>query len=86
MKKSLFIAFLFGFIFCQDPGMAQKKKSAAKAPEKKETGLNPATFRGLKFRSIGPAWQAGRISDFAVIRVTIRKYMLVFPRVTYGNQ
>lgn len=82
MKKSLFIAFLFGFIFCQDPGMAQKKKSAAKAPEKKETGLNPATFRGLKFRSIGPAWQAGRISDFAV---NPRDHSEIYVGVSAGN-
>lgn len=28
--------------------------------------LNSNTFAGLKFRSIGPAWNSGRIADFAV--------------------
>jgi photosystem II stability/assembly factor-like uncharacterized protein len=66
MKKGLFIAFLLGFVLCLNPSMAQKKKSKSPASEKKENGLSPSTFQGLKFRSIGPAWQAGRISDFAV--------------------
>jgi len=66
MKKGLFIAFLFGFLICINPGIAQKKKEAAKEPEKKEAGLTSSTFGGLSFRSIGPAWASGRISDFAV--------------------
>jgi photosystem II stability/assembly factor-like uncharacterized protein len=45
--------------------MAQKKKEAAKEPEKKEKSLS-SVFSGLSFRSIGPAWASGRISDFAV--------------------
>jgi photosystem II stability/assembly factor-like uncharacterized protein len=66
MKKGLFITFLLGFVFCINPGSAQKKKDAAKEPEKKEEGLTSSTFGGLSFRSIGPAWASGRISDFAV--------------------
>ena len=53
----LLIAFL--------PVTAQKKKEAPKEPEKKETGITSSTFSGLSFRSIGPAWASGRISDFA---------------------
>ena len=66
MKKGLLITFLFGFILCAHPLSAQKKKEAAKEPEKKEAGLTSSTFGGLSFRSIGPAWASGRISDFAV--------------------
>ena len=36
-----------------------------KKPEK-PTLLDPGTYNGLKFRSIGPAVTSGRISDFAV--------------------
>jgi photosystem II stability/assembly factor-like uncharacterized protein len=40
---------------------AEEKKEA----EKKDP-LSSSTFMGLKFRSIGPAFSSGRISDFAV--------------------
>ena len=66
MKKSLLLTFILGFILCTNSGLAQKKKEAAKEPEKKEAGLTSSTFGGLSFRSIGPAWASGRISDFAV--------------------
>ena len=69
MKKSLFITIVLGFLISINPAGAQKKKNALKETEKdtlkKETGLS-ATFSGLSFRSIGPAWASGRISDFAV--------------------
>ncbi len=57
----LFLVLIIGII----PVTAQKKKEAAKEPEKKETSLS-TIFSGLKFRSIGPAWASGRIADFAV--------------------
>jgi photosystem II stability/assembly factor-like uncharacterized protein len=66
MKNRLFTLFLFGFIISISPVTSQKKKEAATEPEKKETGLSASTFKGLSFRSIGPAWASGRISDFAV--------------------
>ena len=66
MKKGLFITFLLGFVLFISPGSAQKKKDAAKEPEKKEAGISSSTFDGISFRSIGPAWASGRISDFAV--------------------
>jgi photosystem II stability/assembly factor-like uncharacterized protein len=40
---------------------AQKKEE-----EKEKDLLKSSTFNGLKFRNIGPAWNSGRISDFAV--------------------
>mgnify|MGYP001218823398 CR=1 FL=1 len=48
---------------------AQKKevKKEDKVTEKKVKPSVPSSlFSGLKFRSIGPAWASGRISDFAV--------------------
>jgi len=42
-----------------------KKDTTAKKPEK-PAWLNPGTYSGLSFRSIGPAVTSGRISDFAV--------------------
>ena len=66
MKKILSIVLLLAFVISVNTGMAQKKKEVKKEPEKKETGLSSTTFGGLKFRSIGPAWASGRISDFAV--------------------
>jgi photosystem II stability/assembly factor-like uncharacterized protein len=72
MKKNLFILLILGLIVCINPAAAQKKsaegqkkKDTAKEPDKKEAGLS-STFSGLSFRSIGPAWASGRISDFAV--------------------
>jgi len=65
MKKGLLITFILGFVLYINTGLAQKKKETAKEPEKKEAGLS-STFGGLSFRSIGPAWASGRISDFAV--------------------
>jgi hypothetical protein len=66
MKKGLFVSLLLGFIIYTNPGFAQKKKEASKEAEKKGTELSSSTFSGLKFRSIGPGWCSGRISDFAV--------------------
>jgi len=72
MKKNILLAFFLGFFICLNTADAQKKKEAAKEPDKneketdkKDKGLS-STFAGLSFRSIGPAWASGRISDFAV--------------------
>ena len=69
MKKELFITLVLLLLFSLNPAGAQKKKNslndATKDTLKKETGLS-STFSGLSFRSIGPAWASGRISDFAV--------------------
>ena len=39
--------------------------NAQKKDEEKDL-FKSSTFNGLKFRNIGPAWNSGRISDFAV--------------------
>ena len=36
------------------------------AAEEEEPGFNEATFKGLEFRSIGPAFMSGRIADIAI--------------------
>jgi photosystem II stability/assembly factor-like uncharacterized protein len=38
----------------------------ASAEEPVEPGFNEATFKGLEFRSIGPAFMSGRIADIAI--------------------
>src|SRR5664280_1175563 len=81
MKKDLFIVFLLGFIICSNHATAQKKKDVAKDSLKKDTGLS-STFSGLSFRSIGPAWQAGRISDFAV---NPKDHSEIYVGVSAGN-
>lgn len=59
MKKLLLVTLvlLIGFA----PAMAKKKKE-----EEKKSAVKSSVFSGLKWRSIGPAFVSGRISDFAV--------------------
>jgi len=65
MKKKAIIILIIAII--AGPFVSgQKKKETSKEPEKKESAISSSTFSGLSFRSIGPAWASGRISDFAV--------------------
>jgi photosystem II stability/assembly factor-like uncharacterized protein len=66
MKKFILISSVFLFVFTVNQLTAQKKKETAPVQEKKESLVSSSTFGGLSFRSIGPAWASGRISDFAV--------------------
>jgi photosystem II stability/assembly factor-like uncharacterized protein len=66
MKSKILPILLILMLICPGILVAQKKKETAKEPEKKENALSSSTFSGLSFRSIGPAWASGRISDFAV--------------------
>jgi photosystem II stability/assembly factor-like uncharacterized protein len=66
MNKKLFFVIVLGILMSANPADAQKKKESAKEKEKNDTLMNASTFGGLSFRSIGPAWASGRISDFAV--------------------
>ncbi len=50
---ALFLALLTPFAFAADD-------------EKPDPGFNEATFKGLEFRSIGPALMSGRIADIAI--------------------
>jgi photosystem II stability/assembly factor-like uncharacterized protein len=66
MKRKALTILLILTLLCPGISFAQKKKETTKEPEKKENGISSSTFSGLSFRSIGPAWASGRISDFAV--------------------
>ncbi len=66
MKKNILLLVILGFFISIIPANSQKKKDLSKETEKKDTLMNSSTFAGLSFRSIGPAWASGRISDFAV--------------------
>ena len=66
MKKNIFLVIILGCFISIIPANSQKKKDASKETIKKDTLMNSATFAGLSFRSIGPAWASGRISDFAI--------------------
>lgn len=57
-----------GFLLSASGAFAQKtkaKKESSKQETKSDT-LKSSTFGGMKWRSIGPAFTSGRISDFAV--------------------
>lgn len=73
---------LLEFVVCLTPGIAQKKKETSKEPEKKEEVSISSVFSGLKFRSIGPAWASGRISDFAV---NPKNHSEIYAAVSAGN-
>jgi photosystem II stability/assembly factor-like uncharacterized protein len=66
MRKIFFLALLLSFMAGFSNLYSQKKKEPVKEAEKKTNAINTSTFSGLSFRSIGPAWASGRISDFAV--------------------
>jgi len=61
MRKLILILFLVSSII-----IAQDKKEDDK--------LSSSSFGSLKFRSIGPAWNSGRISDFAVNPNNFKEY------------
>jgi photosystem II stability/assembly factor-like uncharacterized protein len=44
----------------------EPKKAEAKKEEEKKPGMNADTFSGLKFRSIGPGVESGRVMSIAV--------------------
>ncbi|HDL17516.1 MAG TPA: glycosyl hydrolase [Bacteroidetes bacterium] len=60
MRKVLSVLLIL-FLFVSFAFAAKAKKN-----DTKKQGLSSATFSGLKFRSIGPAFASGRIADFAV--------------------
>lgn len=45
---------------------AAEKKEEPKKDEPKKPGMNADTFSGLKFRSIGPGVESGRVMSIAV--------------------
>lgn len=82
MKKRILLSLLPGIIICLYPVEAQKKKAPVKEPEKKESWISSSTFSGLSFRSIGPAWSSGRISDFAV---NPQNHSEIYAGISAGN-
>ncbi len=62
--RQLFLFFYLLWSIC--PLFSQKKDDPKDKKPEKPTLLNPATYNGLSFRSLGPAVTSGRISDFAV--------------------
>jgi photosystem II stability/assembly factor-like uncharacterized protein len=64
MKKLL--VFMFVFALAAMP-VAAKSKAAVETDADEETkAMSAATFAGLEWRSIGPAFNSGRVVDFAV--------------------
>ncbi|MCU0456075.1 MAG: hypothetical protein MUE74_07210 [Bacteroidales bacterium] len=82
MKRRTLTILLILTILCPGISFAQKKKESSKEPEKKENGISSSTFSGLSFRSIGPAWASGRISDFAV---NPQNHSEIYVGVSAGN-
>jgi photosystem II stability/assembly factor-like uncharacterized protein len=82
MKKRLLTIIVLAALIMPVPASGQKKKEAVKEPEKKEGAISSSTFGGLSFRSIGPAWASGRISDFAVNPQNISE---IYVAVSAGN-
>ncbi len=48
------------------PAMAQKKTVDVPETEEDEKAMSAGTFSGLEWRLVGPAYNSGRVSDFAV--------------------
>ncbi len=61
------ITFIILFFFLTSFHNAQESKNSV-------SPLTSSTFSGLKFRSIGPAFASGRISDFAINPNNINEY------------
>ena len=65
MTRDLACSFLsFLLVVCTSPLAAQQEGDEEE--EKEQGPYSAATFGGLAFRSIGPAFTGGRVSDFAV--------------------
>jgi hypothetical protein len=77
MKKTLLI--LVCILLTGSVTFAKKKEEPK---EKGDTIITSSLVSGLKFRSIGPAWASGRISDFAVNPENPKEYYVA---VASGN-
>ena len=82
MKKYLSLLLVAVILISIDTLYAQKKREQTKEQENKEEGISSSTFAGLSFRSIGPAWASGRISDFAV---NPENHSEIYVAVSAGN-
>ncbi|MBD1208346.1 MAG: glycosyl hydrolase [Ignavibacteria bacterium] len=66
MKLFLTATFILSSWLAISPNGVWSQKKAASAADEKKDLMSSATFSGLKFRSIGPAYISGRISSLAV--------------------
>ena len=82
MKLNLFICLLLLILQGTNNSFSQTKKGTTKEKEKKESSDSVTSFSGLSFRSIGPAWASGRISDFAV---NPQNHFEIYVAVSAGN-
>ncbi len=64
MKR--FWIFLIVFALIATPVMAKKKAAEEPDAEEDKKAMSAGTFSGLEWRLIGPAYNSGRVSDFAV--------------------
>jgi len=76
-KITLLLSFL---LFAASVTLAKKNENSKN--EKGDTIITSSLVSGLKFRSIGPAWASGRISDFAVNPDNPKEYYVA---VASGN-
>ena len=68
MKKilTLFLALLLAGTGCLWAQKKDAKKETKEAEKQIKPSVSSSLFSSISFRSIGPAWASGRISDFAV--------------------
>ena len=57
---------LIAFALIATPVMAKKKAAEDPGSDEEQKAMSAATFSGLEWRLIGPAYNSGRVSDFAV--------------------
>ena len=69
-----YLVFILLFCLSTTTSFSQKKKKASKANSEEKTLLEKTSFRGMKFRSIGPGITSGRISDFAMTPDNYKEY------------
>ncbi len=65
MKKLWGLMLVFALVAL--PATAKKKADAVPDTDEEKKAMSAATFAGLEWRNIGPAYNSGRVVDFAVV-------------------
>ena len=65
MKKLWGMMLVFALVAL--PATAKKKADAVPDTDEEKKAMSAATFAGLEWRNIGPAYNSGRVVDFAVV-------------------
>ncbi|MBM3404715.1 MAG: hypothetical protein FJY10_07485 [Bacteroidetes bacterium] len=81
MKKHTLVAIILAVTVLSCPEVWAQKSKTGKT-ETKDTLLKASILKGLKWRSIGPAFASGRIADFAV---DPENRDLIYVAVAIGN-